>query len=163
MGKPANILPVKILLNVVLFKKTNVIPIPPVPIMIKPRSRKFIPIVTTKELSLTFVTNRPFMNPIRSPASIAMKSPNTGILVHVEKTENAHNATPMVDGKERSVSPLEITKTSEQLSSNAIGKTVNIALYIAKLVKTLGFAKTKMSNNNAINANTENSIPCLLI
>ena len=80
-------------------------------IMINPRRRKFIPRVDTSEERPTRVTSMPFRKPQRAPVSRAAIRAITGLAPALTIMANTMAANPMIEGKERSISPLATTNT----------------------------------------------------
>ena len=73
--------------------------------------RKFIPRVDTSEERPTRVTSMPFRNPQMAPVSSAATRPIQGLAPARAITANTMADSPMIEGKERSNSPLATTNT----------------------------------------------------
>jgi hypothetical protein len=128
MGKMP-ILPVNIEKILVFLKNANGIPFPPVIIMIRPLRRKFIPKVSTNEESPKFVISKLFKSPQKEPTIMATINAKNGFTPAFAIMAKAHAEIPIIDGKDKSISPLAITNTIEVDKINNIGSVVNTAIY----------------------------------
>jgi len=113
-----------------------------------------MPSVTTRELNFNLVTRIPLIKPMKRPVITAKKRPNPGYPVLIQVKEKTQSVSPMVDGKDKSLSPLTTTKIREQASISGIGYTVKSELYIRKSKNTLGFIIANKDRRIIITAKT---------
>ncbi len=103
------ILPVKIPRNADPLSDNSDVPYPWVPIITTPLHKNIVPKVRISEGIPIFVTNTPFKKPTIKPPSKATNKPKTADSVEDQVTLKSQPDSPIIDEKERSISPQIIT------------------------------------------------------